>query len=98
MSVINRGGIILKKGNQYRINGELNLSRCFGDKHLKQFLSAKPDFYSLDKNNHKRLVFATDGFYNAPNLERRLKLKSFQQLKEDGTVYQDNASAIYLDF
>ena len=68
MSVINRGGIILKKGNQYRINGELNLSRCFGDKHLKPFLTAKPDFYSFDKSNQKRLVFATDGFYNAPHL------------------------------
>jgi len=68
MSVINRGGIILKKGNQYRINGELNLSRCFGDKHLKQFLSSKPDLYSIDKSSQKRYVFATDGFYNASNL------------------------------
>ena len=45
MEVINRGGIVLKKGEQYRINGELKLSRSFGDRHLKHCMSSTPDLY-----------------------------------------------------
>ena len=40
--VISRGGVVLKRGSQYRINGELNLSRCFGDRHLKYCVSSQP--------------------------------------------------------
>lgn len=43
MQVISKGGIVLKKGTQYRINGELNLSRAFGDKAYKYCMSAIPD-------------------------------------------------------
>lgn len=46
--VISRGGIVFKRGNQYRVNGELNLSRCFGDKALKYCLSSKPDILKYD--------------------------------------------------
>jgi hypothetical protein len=41
---------------------------------------------------------ASDGFYNANNLEKRLNLNNIADLKEDGTIYLDNASAIFLDF
>ena len=46
--VISRGGFVLKKGTQYRINGELNLSRCIGDKHLKYCVSSQPDLYRFN--------------------------------------------------
>jgi serine/threonine protein phosphatase PrpC len=89
---------VLKKGMQYRINGELNLSRSFGDRYLKQCMSSKPDIYHLSKKQYRRLVMATDGFYNAKELYKRLTLNQLKQLKEDNTVYSDNASAIFLDF
>lgn len=37
-----RGGLVLKRGNIYRINGELNVSRSFGDNKLKPYLSSIP--------------------------------------------------------
>jgi serine/threonine protein phosphatase PrpC len=98
MEVINRGGIVLKKGSQYRINGELNLSRSFGDRHLKHCMSSTPDLYRFDRRQYKRWVLASDGFYNAKNAEKRLTLSQLSELKEDGTIYLDNASAIFLDF
>lgn len=67
--MIARGGIVLKKGSQYRINGELNLSRCFGDKHLKYCVSSKPDLYKIDAKECKRWVLASDGFYVADQFE-----------------------------
>lgn len=38
--VMDRKGILLKRGNQYRINGELNLSRGFGDRNYKNCMSS----------------------------------------------------------
>jgi serine/threonine protein phosphatase PrpC len=95
--VISRGGIVLKKGTQYRINGELNLSRCFGDKNLKYCLSSKPDLLRFNRSDCRRWVLASDGFYLADNLEKRLKVTDFSQLSKMLTVYKDNASAIFLD-
>jgi hypothetical protein len=41
---------------------------------------------------------ASDGFYNAKDLERRLSVSALRELQVDGTVYLDNASAIFLHF
>jgi serine/threonine protein phosphatase PrpC len=65
---------VLKKGQQYRINGELNLSRSFGDRHLKHCMSSKPDLYRFEKRQYRRWVMATDGFYNATNAIKRMCL------------------------
>lgn len=89
---------MLKKGEQYRINGELNLSRAFGDRHLKHCMSSKPDLYHFPKRAYKRWVMASDGFYNAKHLEKRMNATDPKELKHDGTVYLDNASAIFLHF
>jgi serine/threonine protein phosphatase PrpC len=63
--VINRGGIVLKKGDQYRINGELNLSRSFGDRNLKYCMSSRPDIIRVHMNANKRWIMASDGFYSS---------------------------------
>ena len=89
---------MLKKGEQYRINGELNLSRCFGDRHLKYCMSSTPDLYRFHSKQFKRWVMATDGFYNAKDMQTRMNLPDLSQLTQEGTVYQDNASAIFLHF
>lgn len=41
---------------------------------------------------------ATDGFYCAKNMNKRMTLTNLKDLKKDETVYQDNASAIFFDF
>jgi serine/threonine protein phosphatase PrpC len=89
---------VLKKGEKYRINGELNLSRAFGDRHLKHCMSSQPDLYRFPKSAHKRWVMATDGFYNASELKRRMSVAEVEELQQDGTVYLDNASVIFLNF
>ena len=61
-------------------------------------MSSKPDIYHFNRNQYARWVLASDGFYNANNLEKRLTLTNLADLKEDGTTYKDNASAIFLDF
>lgn len=89
---------MLKKGEEYRINGELNLSRAFGDPHLKHCMSSSPDIYRFPKTAYPRWVMATDGFYNAKHLDKRLALADPADLRHDSTVYADNASAIFLHF
>jgi len=43
--VLEKGGFILKKNNNYRLSGELVLSRSFGDYIYKEYLSMEPDIY-----------------------------------------------------
>ncbi len=61
---MSKGGLIFKRGNQYRINGELNISRSIGDRKHKGYMSAEPDIYKFEKSEYKKLMLATDGFYN----------------------------------
>jgi hypothetical protein len=42
-------------------------------------------------------VLASDGFYNADQLEQRLKVSDYGELLKMHTFYRDNASAIFLD-
>ena len=56
---------MLKKGQEYRINAELNLSRSFGDRKLKYCMSSHPDVYRLNRRQFRRWIMATDGFYLA---------------------------------
>lgn len=62
-AVSQRGGIILKRGKQYRLNGEINLSRSFGDQSLKPSLSSSPEVIELSRQHFKYIVLATDGFW-----------------------------------
>jgi serine/threonine protein phosphatase PrpC len=61
-------------------------------------MSSQPDLYRFSKNQYKRWVMASDGFYNAKNAEKRMAVADAKELKHDGTVYLDNASAIFLQF
>lgn len=61
-------------------------------------MSSKPDLYRFPKSAHKRWVMASDGFYNANDLERRMNVSALRELQVDATVYPDNASAIFLHF
>jgi serine/threonine protein phosphatase PrpC len=59
-----RGGFICKKGNNYRLEGDLILSRSFGDYIYKNYITADPDIYEIKiKKEDKYLIIATDGFW-----------------------------------
>lgn len=60
------GGVVLVVHDQERIMGELAVSRSFGDKFYKPFVSGTPEIlsYELDKDIHKYIVLASDGLWN----------------------------------
>lgn len=60
---MSKGGLIFKRGTQYRINGELNISRSIGDKKHKYYMSSEPDLYHFNKEEFKKIMLVTDGFY-----------------------------------
>ncbi len=68
--VTERGGFILLKNNNYRLQGDLVLSRSFGDYVYKEFLSVEPDIHKFPiKENDKYLIMATDGFWKLASME-----------------------------
>lgn len=65
-----KGAIIIEKNKTFRVLGELAVSRAFGDKNYKDFITAEPDIniYDLNKMNAEYLIMATDGFWNVNNI------------------------------
>lgn len=47
-----------------RTNGNLAMSRAFGDKYLKNVLTVEPDIYKFSMRNIKFIVQASDGLYD----------------------------------
>lgn len=43
-----KGALVMQKKGVWRINGELAISRSFGDIKYKEFINAVPDVYSFD--------------------------------------------------
>ena len=59
-----RNGVILVKGKNFRLEGDLVLSRSFGDYIYKDYITAEPDIYDFEiKKEDKYLVLGTDGFW-----------------------------------
>lgn len=88
---------MLKKGKEYRINAELNLSRSFGDRSLKHCMSSKPDLYRFKRGEYVRWVLASDGFYLAAHSSDRMRATVLGELQTHKQLYADNASAIFID-
>jgi len=61
-----KGAIIIEKKKTFRVLGELAVSRAFGDKNYKDFITAEPDISVYDLNQVKSdyLIIASDGFWN----------------------------------
>eukprot|EP01016_Furgasonia_blochmanni_P043224 TRINITY_DN5831_c0_g1_i5.p1 TRINITY_DN5831_c0_g1~~TRINITY_DN5831_c0_g1_i5.p1 ORF type:complete len:350 (+),score=38.02 TRINITY_DN5831_c0_g1_i5:703-1752(+) len=68
--IIERGGVVIHHNNVHRVQGSLALSRSFGDKSYKPFISCVPDVkeYKLSKKD-QLIVLGTDGFWDAMKLE-----------------------------
>lgn len=73
------GGVVLLVHDQERIMGELGVSRAFGDKLYKPFVSAVPEIFSypLNRGDHKYLILASDGLWNVFFVEFFNKVKNF---------------------
>lgn len=60
-----KGAIILEKKKVFRVLGELAVSRSFGDKNYKDYITAEPEVLAFDiEEDYDFLVMATDGFWN----------------------------------
>ncbi|KAM6554528.1 hypothetical protein CsatB_015290 [Cannabis sativa] len=64
-SIENRGGFVSNMpGDVARVNGQLAVSRAFGDKNLKSHLRSDPDIKSEDINSDADfLILASDGLW-----------------------------------
>lgn len=61
--VCSRGGLVIRSGNNFRLNGELCVSRSIGDAKYKNYLSAIPDISVHRKSDAQYLVLGSDGFW-----------------------------------
>lgn len=64
------GGIIRKDGNTFRIN-DLSVSRAFGDKESKKFITHRPELYKykIKGNIDKFMIIACDGLWDVINCQ-----------------------------
>ena len=62
------GGVVLKVGKTIRVQGELALTRSFGDSRYKQYVISEPHITQhklKNENKHEFLVMASDGLWNS---------------------------------
>ncbi|KAE8716775.1 putative protein phosphatase 2C 17 [Hibiscus syriacus] len=64
-SIENRGGFVsIMPGDFARVNGQLAVSRAFGDKNLKSHLRSDPDIKTADiDSDTELLILASDGLW-----------------------------------
>ncbi|KAJ6352882.1 hypothetical protein OIU76_001991 [Salix suchowensis] len=118
-SIENRGGFVsnmpgcslcdVSAGDVPRVNGQLAVSRAFGDKSLKSHLRSDPDIQEMDINNNiEVLVLASDGLWKvmsnqeAVDIARRIKdpLKAAKQLTTEALKREskDDISCVVVRF
>lgn len=91
---------------EWRVEGILNLSRSFGDQHLKQYISSVPTVHRhvIDDLTDEFLIIATDGVWNViPNDEavelvrqyftRQSRSRSFSHLLSSAPIHSMAARA-----
>lgn len=109
-SIESKGGFVSKMpGDVPRVNGQLAVSRAFGDKSVKSHLISKPDVRSIDIDvNTDILILASDGLWkvmsneDAINISRRIKdpQKAAKQLATEALKRdsKDDISCIVVRF
>ncbi|KAE8728307.1 putative protein phosphatase 2C 41 [Hibiscus syriacus] len=109
-SIENRGGFVSNMpGDVPRVNGQLAVSRAFGDKSLKSHLRSDPDIQNTNLDyNTDILILASDGLWKvmsnqeAVDIARKIKdpLKASKQLIAEAVHRdsKDDISCIVLRF
>ncbi|XP_041017506.1 probable protein phosphatase 2C 10 isoform X2 [Juglans microcarpa x Juglans regia] len=79
-SIENKGGFVSNMpGDVPRVNGQLAVSRAFGDKSLKSHLRSDPDIQNATIENTEILILASDGLWKvmanqeAVDIARKIK-------------------------
>lgn len=93
------GGIVINRPNDVaRVNGNLAVSRSFGDLYLKPYISHEPDIFKINLNStNKFLLAASDGLWDVldndeivqfinSKLDRDLLKKNPKKLLNDITL------------
>ncbi|KMZ61257.1 putative protein phosphatase 2C 41 [Zostera marina] len=75
-SIENKGGFVSNiPGDVPRVNGQLAVSRAFGDKSLKSHLRSDPDIKSIDTSSDTELlILASDGLWKVMQNEEAIEL------------------------
>ena len=62
--IVRDGGFVSQKGDTFRVDGSLAVSRAIGDIKYKQFLIPEPETYTYQiQPNDDLLILSTDGLY-----------------------------------
>jgi len=101
--VVKYGGHVKKHGEIYRINGDISVSRSFGDIELKdedtlgeKFVTVEPDVRVFDINDETEFVIlACDGLWDVISSEEavefiRENLKEYEYTKSDSLKNRNN--------
>uniref|UniRef100_A0A2P2L4C9 protein-serine/threonine phosphatase n=1 Tax=Rhizophora mucronata TaxID=61149 RepID=A0A2P2L4C9_RHIMU len=109
-SIENRGGFVSNMpGDVPRVNGQLAVSRAFGDKSLKSHLRSDPDIQNIVmEDNMEILILASDGLWKvmsnqeAVDIARRIKdpMKAAKQLTAEALKRdsKDDISCVVVRF
>jgi len=109
-SIEDRGGFVSNMpGDVARVNGQLAVSRAFGDKNLKTHLRSDPDIKTADINNDTDLlILASDGLWKvmsnqeAVDIAKKIKdpVKAAKQLSTEALNRdsKDDISCIVVRF
>ena len=76
--IIERGGVVIHHNNVHRVQGSLAISRSFGDKSYKPYISSTPDIKEFKLNKKDQLiVLGTDGFWDVSLARYKQTLNHF---------------------
>lgn len=82
-SMETKGALIIKIKNAYRIMGEIAVTRSFGDRSYKDFITCDPNIYKFNlKEFYKEglLLMGSDGYWNVLIINFSIFYKAFNSL------------------
>jgi serine/threonine protein phosphatase PrpC len=60
----------MRRGKEYRLAGEINVSRAFGDFKHKPIITSNPEVKRFLKDEIKYIIVGSDGFWSQTSNEK----------------------------
>jgi serine/threonine protein phosphatase PrpC len=80
-----------------RVNGQLAVSRAFGDKNLKTHLRSDPDIQYADVNQDTEfLILASDGLWKVFNRSRFSSIISYSKMFNNSSIFFINNNLVLI--